>query len=406
MLISGASSEFLKLTQEQIEEKYLVSWKNGFLVDCSQVNLPICWSPFEQAAKQLTEHVEKKSIRETVLKLNGDHDIPKEKRQQLVLHKILTFLTSGYIWQDGEEDVPKELPWCLSKPLTRVSDALGVQPILSYPSMILGNWKMKNVDKPFEFGNVNAMYWTPGGDGAEWFIVTHVIIEQRFAPALDAIVEAMKHSSPGSEDNAKLVEALRNIPKVMSEMMYTFTKINDGVQPEHFYDELRIFYSGWGNGRNPLPDGLIYKGVYGDKPKTMKGGSAAQSTTLQLLDAALGIKHEGDQKNFLDEVRDYMMKEHRDFCDVVEENSNIRKYVDQCENDDVQLAYNKCIDAIRNFRNLHMKKVDQYIKRPSQRNDRRQAVEGLKDTGTGSTPYLEFLKRVNEDTKNCTLTKK
>ncbi|OWF36750.1 indoleamine 2,3-dioxygenase 1-like isoform X2 [Mizuhopecten yessoensis] len=391
------------LTLEQVEERFLVSRDTGFLLDSSQVKLQTCWSPFEEVAEQLTKNVENRIIREKVEELNGDKPIPDGKLEQLCLHRILTFLTAGYIWQDGEETVPMKLPRCLAVPLTRVSDALGMKPILSYPSMILANWQMQDTDGPFDFRNLNAMYQTPGGDGAEWFILTHVVIEQRFAPAIEAIVNAMKYSTAGTEDNVALVRALEIIPGVMVDMMRTFKQIKDGVVPEQFYDELRIFYTGWGEGKDPLPEGLIYEGVYGDQPTSMKGGSAAQSTTLQILDAALGITHEGGQKEILDEVRDYMLREHRNFCAYVRKNSNIRHYVERCNNTDVIKAYNKCISAIRGFRGLHKDKVNDYIRKPSERKDRNKHVEGIKDTGTGSTPYLTFLKEINEDTDKCKL---
>ncbi|XP_033743734.1 indoleamine 2,3-dioxygenase 1-like [Pecten maximus] len=391
------------LSLKQIEEKFLVSTKTGFLIDCSMVKFPECWSPFEEIAAHLKQYVEEKSIRRKIEELNGHLCIPEDKLQQLCLHKILTFLTSGYVWQDGENDVPKRLPRCVAVPLTRVSDALGMKPILSYPSMILANWQKKDMNGPFDFSNLNAMYQTPGGNGAEWFILTHVIIEQRFAPAIKAVIDAMKYSTEGQADDAALVTALNVIPNVLSEMCETFKKINGGVEPAHFYDNLRIFYTGWGGGKEPLPEGLIYEGVYEDVPKPMKGGSAAQSTTLQVLDAALGIEHEGEEKEFLDEVRDYMLKEHSDFCKYMRNESSVRNYVEHCENLDVKMAYNKCINAIQSFRKLHIHKVVQYVTTPSRRENRNMQVEAIRETGTGSTPYLQFLNQINKDTDACIL---
>lgn len=386
------------LSLEQIEERFLVSRRNGFLIACSDVKLDRCWSPFEEIAEQLTKNVENRLIRQKIVELNGDHAIPEDKLGQLCLHKILTFLTSGYIWMDGEEKVPQSIPRCLAVPLTRVSDALGLKPILSYSSMILANWQLQDPNEPFDFRNLNAMYQTPGGDGAEWFILTHVIIEQRFAPAIEALIDAMRCSSEGREDDVGLVKALNIIPGVLKEMIKTFKQIKNGVNPEQFYDELRIFYTGWGNGKAPLPDGLVYEGVDEDRPKSMKGGSAAQSTTLQILDAALGITHEGEQKEFLSEMRDYMLREHRDFCTYISKHSNIKRYVERTKDNEARKAYNSCINAVRDFRGYHMMKVNEYIRKPASRKDRNKHVEGIKDCGTGSTPYLEFLHQVKQDT--------
>lgn len=59
--------------------------------------------------------------------------------------------------------------------------------------------------------------------------------------------------------------------------------------PYVFYKKLRQILSGWNN--NPVvPDGIIYEGV-SDEPKKYNGGSAAQSSTIQAIDIALGIRH-------------------------------------------------------------------------------------------------------------------
>jgi hypothetical protein len=65
--------------------------------------------------------------------------------------------------------------------------------------------------------------------------------------------------------------------------------IAERCDPYVFYKKLRQILSGWSN--NPaVPDGIVYEGV-SDEPKKYNGGSAAQSSTIQAIDIALGIKH-------------------------------------------------------------------------------------------------------------------
>ena len=48
-------------------------------------------------------------------------------------------------------------------------------------------------------------------------------------------------------------------------------------------------------------------------------GSAAQSSLLPLLDIALGVSHQESKSfNFLQEMREYMIKPHREFLKHVE----------------------------------------------------------------------------------------
>ena len=51
-----------------------------------------------------------------------------------------------------------------------------------------------------------------------------------------------------------------------------------------FYHRVRPFLKGWPD------DGIVYEGV-NEEPKIFIGGSAAQSSLLQTLDAGLGITH-------------------------------------------------------------------------------------------------------------------
>ncbi|XP_021370038.1 myoglobin-like [Mizuhopecten yessoensis] len=130
----------------------------------------------------------------------------------------------------------------------------------------------------------------------------------------------------------------------------------------------REFEVRWGLGNTSLPNGLINEGVQ-DSPLMMRGGSAAQSCTLQMLDAAFGIVHSEDEQKYLDEVRGYMLQEHRDLYDYIKDRSRIREYVESSFNESVKESYNACIMAIQGFRRHHITKAYEYITQPAQRPD-------------------------------------
>ena len=71
------------------------------------------------------------------------------------------------------------------------------------------------------------------------------------------------------------------------------------------YHQHRPLLSGW-KGNPSLPKGLIYQGV-SEEPIQYSGGSAAQSASLQLLDAGLGVVHHGEEGEFLTRMRDEYM---------------------------------------------------------------------------------------------------
>ena len=63
-------------------------------------------------------------------------------------------------------------------------------------------------------------------------------------------------------------------------------------EPQVFYDKVRPFLTGWEN--TPyLPEGLKYGNE--EEPRFYAGGSAAQSSLIQILDVFLGVRH--DVKN-------------------------------------------------------------------------------------------------------------
>ncbi|OWF42420.1 Indoleamine 2,3-dioxygenase 1 [Mizuhopecten yessoensis] len=237
--------------------------------------------------------------------------------------------------------------------------------------------------REFEVRNLVPIFTTPGGSGADLFILTHAVVEHRFGPAIKSIIEAIGYTHQrGTHHDQLLIQTLSVIPQVMNKMVVTFQNIKDGLAPNFYYDRLRIFYSGWGLGNTSLPNGLIYEGVQ-DSPLMMRGGSAAQSCTLQMLDAAFGIVHSEDEQKYLDEVRGYMLQEHRDLYDYIKDRSRIREYVESSFNESVKESYNACIMAIQGFRRHHITKAYEYITQPAKRPDRNNCVEFIRDKGTG-----------------------
>ncbi|VDM75099.1 unnamed protein product [Strongylus vulgaris] len=110
------------------------------------------------------------------------------------------------------------------------------------------------------------------------------------------------------------------------------------------------------------------------------GGSAAQSSTIQLIDAFLKVEH--TENNFLIEQREYMPREHRELLQWVEEATPIQKTTP---------GRDEALQALKIFRSKHLNMVAQYILT--------QIQHPASTTGTGGTPFMKFLKNVRSDTK-------
>ena len=98
---------------------------------------------------------------------------------------------------------------------------------------------------------------------------------------------------------------LATITSAIGEMRQELAQLHEGCRPTTFYHQHRPLLSGW-KGNPSLPKGLIYRGV-SEEPSQYSGGSAAQSASLQLLDAGLGVVHHGEEGEFLTRMRDEYM---------------------------------------------------------------------------------------------------
>ena len=62
---------------------------------------------------------------------------------------------------------------------------MGRPPVLSYASYALDNWTRLDESQPIAIGNIMLMPNFLGGLDEDWFVLIHVDIEARAAPALE-----------------------------------------------------------------------------------------------------------------------------------------------------------------------------------------------------------------------------
>ncbi|KAF5394001.1 hypothetical protein PHET_12436 [Paragonimus heterotremus] len=66
------------------------------------------------------------------------------------------------------------------------------------------------------------------------------------------------------------------------------------------------------------------------------------------------------------------------------------------EHNAFKLAYNACIQAVRNFRLTHLSLIKRFILEPA--SDRMAKIKSLETAGTGGQKLMEFLQRVSDNT--------
>ncbi|NXT28861.1 I23O2 dioxygenase, partial [Syrrhaptes paradoxus] len=388
----------LALSRFQVSEEY------GFLRPNPLTELPAPYGPWMEIAHDLPQLIASHRLRSQV------HQMPQLSAQHLrgqeelhLAHLVLSFITMGYVWQEGEEDAAKVLPRNLAIPFWEVSQALGLPPILSHADFVLANWRRKNPN-----GNLDTIISLPGGESLRGFILVTLLVEKAAVPGIKAIARAI--GAIPQLDAGTLHRALRELAEAIGDMSQALRRMHDHVDPAVFYAVIRIFLSGWRD--NPaMPHGLIYEGV-SEEPMAFSGGSAAQSTVLHAFDELLGIRHSPESAAFLHRMRDYMPPPHRAFVEAIRRAPSLRQHV--LSSGDAQLCatFNQCVSALADFRSSHITIVTRYIAIAAAKAKDGRAEPGdragspvgkppsaLEAKGTGGSHIFSFLKSVRDTTR-------
>jgi len=306
---------------------------------------------------------------------------------------ILSFLGHAFVWGDPEPRV--RIPARLAVPWHEVARRLGRPPVLSYASYALHNWRRIDPDGPVAVGNIALLQNFLGGLDEEWFVLIHVDIEARAAPAVASLLPAQLAVQDG--DSGALESHLGTIAASLAEVFQTLERMPENCDPYIYYTRVRPYIHGWKD--NPgLAGGVVYEGVadYGDAAQNFRGETGAQGGIIPALDAALGIAHRDDPlKAFLMEMRQYMPPRHRAFIETIERGPSIRDHVIAHFEDHPPLRekYNSCIRLLERFRTQHLEYAARYIQKQSQKGN-----SNPTDVGTGGTPFMEYLKKHQRET--------
>ena len=297
---------------------------------------------------------------------------------------LLTTFANAYVW--GEPEAATHIPSNLAVPLCRISELVGRKPIISHASNVLYNWRRIDAHDAIDLDNLAMLQPFLGSSDEAWFVLVTVAIEARGAAALPQLLRAQ--DAVQANDIAALCDALAHSEQTIEHMSHTLMRMVERCDPHIFFHRVRSFLASW-----PAP-GVIYDGV-SDTPMMFVGGSAAQSSLVQALDAALGVRHTSERSRpFLLEMRAYMPPAHRRFIEALERGSDVAAFVHANRVAVPVLAegYNRCIDLLTDFRRKHMEIATRYITM--------QAPKPEVALGTGGTNFAHFLDAAKRETKD------
>uniref|UniRef100_A0A3B3QKR4 Indoleamine 2,3-dioxygenase 2-like n=1 Tax=Paramormyrops kingsleyae TaxID=1676925 RepID=A0A3B3QKR4_9TELE len=349
-----------------------------------QTDLPEYYQPWMSIAMDLPHLIQTHQVWDRV------HKMPllsithlEGHREQRMAHLALGFITMGYVWQEGEHQPVKTLPRQLAEPYCRVSEALDMPPILLYADCVLANWKLRD-----PAGNLDTIFKFPGKESCRGFFLVSLLVEQAACTGMEvgsvplgmpASPDSRLHSDESQRRSQYLVEG-------SSSFMRTITLM------------LSLLGHRWKD--NPtLPDGLCYEGVF---TRQLRGGSAAQSSSIQCFDALLGVRQveaSGEPADYLKDIRSYMPPAHRQLIEVLQHRTPLRSYVQSSGEQDLIDTYDKCVKALVDLRCYHLQAVTSYVSAPSKTAYRGDPTP-REEKGTGGTDAFHFLKSVRDSTKN------
>jgi indoleamine 2,3-dioxygenase len=361
------------------------------------MQLPMAFDAWEGVAMGLPKLLASDQVRRTIAQLppfpiKSIND-GRERERAMVL---LSYLGHAYVWGEGRPALI--LPAGLAVPWHQIAQSLGRPPVLSYSSYALHNFFRRDPSREIECGNLGLIQNFLGGIDEEWFILIHVEIERKAAPAM-AVLHACLDAALAGEGE-RLETLLSQVESSLRSIHACLLRMPEWCDPYIYYHRVRPYIHGWKN-HPDLPDGVIYEGVdaYGGCPQQFRGETGAQSSIVPALDAMLGVRHYEDALSlYLKEMRSYMPPAHRAFIESLERKAPVRAFVERCGKGPLASAFNACAEALEDFRSLHLEYAARYIFHQAQTNEK-----NPHSVGTGGTPFMEYLKKHRDETGHSRL---
>ena len=389
--------------------------ENGFLPSSPIQQLPS--DPFLEWEKMVTDLPETNNNRTTRQRVMELPDLSSSWENMTDLNQIkrayvvTSLISNSYIFNGPE--VESYMPPIIAIPLCVVSKKLGITPILTHAAVDLFNWRLIDPKGTITLDNLKSVSLMTGLRNEEWFYLVMVEIEAHGGIILRNIAEIMELLKNQDADSNvdcgpdqvrdQICLRLKIICDTITTIEVWTLRMYEHGDPVIFFDQHRPYLKGWKN-NDDLPNGMTYGGV-SDEPAFYEGGSAAQSSLIQVIDEFLGIEH---KNTYFKKIRPHMPRLHREFIIYVHENSKLKEYVmgspdsNNIESpDDLKDIYQECYRAHYKFRGVHYKLAYDYIISILKRRaaDREERFNANDVDGSGGTKMVPFLKTYQRETK-------
>ncbi|KAI9511926.1 Indoleamine 2,3-dioxygenase [Russula earlei] len=349
------------------------------------------------------------------------------------------------------------IPPPIAVPLLDVCVQLQLPPVITYSDVVLYNWALKvpSAEPTPALDNLRCLTLFTGMRDEEEFYLASARIELRGVDALEIMRATMDELFISDALAARrITRYLHSLVRVVDDLARLLLAVRDGCDPDVFYHEIRP----WFNGADSSSRKWTFDGLDAHPelalPTELSGPSAAQSSLVHAMDVFLGVNHPADsalssspttpqtpsgshvepstsapdaahvqsEVPFLARMRAYMPRHHRNFLRHLGATPRpLRAAVARMGDVALTEAYNAAVDALRRFRDVHLRIVALYIISPSHRGlasapaAQAEAVAKVCESqtnsgmgsstslllGTGGTRLVKFLKGVRDRTSEA-----
>ncbi len=293
------------------------------------------------------------------------------------LMQMYSYFASAYVYATHELPAGR-LPEGVALPLVQLADMVERPPILSYANYTLNNWERVDPNGPITVENTRIIQGFLGTPNESWFVRIHVAIEAHAAAALTYIQQAV--NAAAQDEITPLEKALAEVHASICQMIETFGRMPEGCDAETYYMQVRPYMFGF--------KGVVYEGAFGGQPQDFRGQTAAQSSIIPALVAALGLHHETNGlTQHLEIMKTHMPKPHREFIAAMQESGIRGAVLRHPESRTLAETYNECLRQMLEFRRLHYHFATTYV-----------ANKVANPLGTGGTVFADWLQRLIDET--------
>ena len=314
------------------------------------------------------------------------------------------------------------IPPSIAIPLLEVAAHLQLPPVATYSDTVLYNWALKSpVDDtmPPALDNLRSQELFTGTNDEQEFYLASARIEIRGVEALELMRASMDEMFVGDEIAMRRITGyLDRLVDVVNDLTRILFNVRNSCDPEFFYHHIRPWFRG--EDSDPMHRKWIFEGLDEhpevEPPTDLSGPSAGQSALIHALDIFLGLDNcsagkgdtiYDDRWTLLRRMQIYMPRHHRNFLRHLTANPRpVRNLVVSGGDAKLVEAYDASVNAVKEFRDAHIRIVAIYIIGPAGRERRavREAEEAGREekrpplTGTGGTHLVQFLKGVRDKT--------